>query len=123
VNSADFTGSSLESGATVNYSISIQNKGCARVLYQRPCMLVLIHDGTPVVLKSNLTDVRNLVPGASATELSGSFELPQDVAKNDQLAIWLPDNAVALQATPAYSIHLANTEISWENGYNVIYTF
>lgn len=123
INSADFTGSSLESGATVNYSISIQNKGCARVLYQRPCMLVLIHDGTPEVLKSNLTDVRNLVPGASATELSGSFELPQDVAKNDQLAIWLPDNAAGLQATPAYSIRLANEEVVWENGYNVIYTF
>lgn len=123
VNSADFTGSSLESGATVNYSISIQNKGCARILYPRPCQLVLIHDGTPVVLKSNLTDVRNLAPGADATILTGSFDLPQAVTRKDKLAIWMPDNAAALQATPAYSIHLANEEVVWENGYNVIYSF
>lgn len=123
INSADFTGSSLESGATVNYSISIQNKGCARVIYPRPCKLVLIHNGTPAVLKDNLTDVRNLAPGASATVLEGSFTLPQSVYKDDKLAIWLPDNATGLQATPAYSIHLANSDVTWENGYNIIHTF
>lgn len=123
INSADFTGSSLESGATVNYSISIQNKGCARVIYPRPCKLVLIHNGTPTVLKDNLTDVRNLAPGASATVLEGSFTLPQSVYKDDKLAIWLPDNATGLQATPAYSIHLANSDVTWENGYNIIHTF
>ncbi len=123
INSADFTGSSLESGATVNYSISIQNKGCARVIYPRPCKLVLIHNGTPAVLKDNLTDVRNLAPGASATVLEGSFTLLQNVYKDDKLAIWLPDNATGLQATPAYSIHLANSDVTWENGYNIIHTF
>ena len=123
INSADFTGSSLESGATVNYSISIQNKGCARVINSRPCELVLIHNGTPTVLKNNLTDVRNLVPGASATVLSGSFTLPQDVYQNDKLAIWMPDNAAGLQATPAFSIRLANSDVTWDSGYNVIHTF
>lgn len=123
LSAADFTGS-LTSGSTVNYSISIRNKGCARVIYPRPCMLVLLHNGTPVVLKDNLLNVRDLDPDAgSATVASGSFVLPQDVYKNDQLAIWLPDNAAGLQATPAYSIHLANNEVTWSDGYNIIHTF
>lgn len=113
----------LTSGSTVTYSIAIRNKGCARVIYPRPCQLVLIHNGTATVVKDNLTDVRNLVPGADATVIEGSFILPQNVYKNDALAIWLPDNDVDLRDTPAYSIHLANSDITWDEGYNIIHTF
>lgn len=113
----------LTSGSTVTYSIAIRNKGCARVIYPRPCQLVLIHNGTATVVKDNLTDVRNLVPGADATVIEGSFVLPQNVYKNDALAIWLPDNDVDLRDTPAYSIHLANSDITWDEGYNIIHTF
>lgn len=67
-------------------------------------------------------DVRNLSPGASATVLSSSFELPVRVADGDKLAIWMPDRTVSLQSTPAYSIRFANTDISWENGFNVLET-
>ena len=107
LNSANFTYSALTSGQSVNYSVSIQNKGCARVIYPRPCKLVLIHNGTATALVDNLLDVRSLAPDAAATVVSGSFTLPYTPSSGDQLAIWLPDNAEGLQSTAAYSIQPA----------------
>ena len=125
LNSANFTFSSLASGATINYSISIQNTGCAPVVYSRPFQLVLLRGSSaPVVLVDNLADVRTIAAGASeATVLQGSFNLPEGVATGDRLAIWLPDNAAGLRSNAAYSIHLANDEITWTDGYNILYTF
>ena len=122
VNSADITFTTLNSGATVNYSIAIQNKGKTTVIYPRPFKLVLVHNGEASVL-ADFGDVRDLAPGAAATTFSGSFTLPQNVMQYDQLAIWLPDNAAGLRSTPAYSIRLANSDVTWSNGYNVLYTF
>ena len=120
----DLTYSALTSGSTVNYSIKIKNTGSAPVYYPRPFKLVMLHSsGDPIVLVNNLCDVRNLAPGADYTTLSGSFDLTANVVSGDKLAIWLPDNAVGLRSNPAYSIRLANKEISWTNGYNVLYTF
>ena len=127
LNSADFTYSSLTSGSTVNYSISIQNKGCAPVMYARQLKLVVIHEGTATVVANNLMDVRNLAPGAAEpTVLNGSFSLPYSLSVGDQLAIWLPDADIldkGLDEIPAYSIRLANSDVTWSNGYNVLYTF
>lgn len=123
LDSADFSYLSLSAGSTMNYSISIKNKGCAPVIYPRPFKLVLLHGGSPVVLVDNLCDVRDIAPGASATDLDSSFTLPQTIVPGDKLAIWLPDNASGLQSNPAYSICLANSDITWEDGYNVLYTF
>lgn len=114
--------SSLAAGETVSYSIKMQNTGCAPVVYPRPFKLVILHGGTPTVLE-DLGDVREIAPGAGYTTLSGSFALPYAITAGDKLAIWLPDNASGLQSNAAYSIRLANTEVSWESGYNVIHTF
>ena len=125
VNSADITFTSLNSGATVNYSIAIQNKGKTTVIYPRPFKLVLVHNGEPSVL-ADFGDVRNLAPGAAATTFSGSVTLPQTVMQYDQLAIWLPDADIldnGLDEIPAYSIRLANSDVTWSNGFNVLYTF
>ncbi len=84
---------------------------------------MLIRDGVPTVVKDNLTDVRNIAPGADPTVLSDSFDLPYTVGKDDKLAIWLPDRSDGLQSNAAYSIRLANTEITWEDGYNVVKVF
>ena len=120
----DFTYPALTSGSTVNYSIKIKNTGSARVIYPRPFKLVLVHSaGDPTVLVDNLGNVRDLEPGADYTTLSGSFDLTVNVVNGDKLAIWLPDNAVGLQGNAAYSIHLANKEVKWENGYNVLWSF
>ena len=114
---------SLNSGATVNYSISVRNTGSAPVYYPRPFKLVLLHNGNPTVLVNDLGDIRNVAPGADAVTLSGSFTLQAAVASGDKLAIWLPDNATTLQSNALYSIHLANAETGWQNGYNILYTF
>ena len=111
------------SGSAVDYSISIKNNGSVRVIYPRPCKLVYIHLGTPTVVVDNLGDVRSLIPGADASTFSGSFDLPNNAEAGDKIAIWIPDNAAGLQSNPAYSIRLSNSDISWEGGYNVIYTF
>ena len=41
----------------------------------------------------------------------------------DKLAVWLPDAAEGLQSRSEYSIRLANSDVAWDSGYNVIYTF
>ena len=123
LNSADFTYSNLQAGSTVNYSLSIQNTGCAPVVYPRPFQLVVIHNDVATTVVSNLMDVRNLAGGADATSLSGAFTLPYSLSAGDKLAIWLPDNAAGLRSNAAYSIRLANSDVTWSGGYNVLYTF
>lgn len=120
---AAFSFTDWNSGSTVNYSISVENKGCAPVVYPRPFKLVLLRGGSSIVLADNLGDIRTVAAGASATEFAGSFTLPQTVVAGDKLAIWLPDNADALRSNAAYSIRFANSDVTWESGYNVIYTF
>lgn len=126
LNSADFTFDALTSGESVNYSISLQNKGSAPVIYSRPFKLVVIHNDAPTDLVTSLMDVRNLAPAASETMLSGSFTLPYSLSVGDKIAIWLPDADIldkGLDEIPAYSIRLANSDVTWDNGFNVLYTF
>ncbi|MBO4467082.1 MAG: DUF4832 domain-containing protein [Bacteroidales bacterium] len=126
LNSANFTFDALTSGQSVNYTISLQNTGCAPVIYSRPFKLVVIHDSAATVLVDDLMDIRNLSAGASATELTGSFELPFSLSVGDKLALWLPDPDPldnGLDENPAYSMRFANSDVTWSDGYNVIYTF
>lgn len=127
LNSVNLSFSNLNSGTSVNYSISIQNKGCAPVIYSRPFKLVLLHNGVSTAVVDNLMDVRDLAPGAAEpTVLNGSFTLPYSLTAGDQLAIWLPDADIldkGLDGIPAYSIRLANSDVTWSNGFNVLYTF
>lgn len=122
LNTVNMNYTGLTSGSTVNYSIAISNVGSAPVIYPRPFKLVLLHGGSPTVLVDNLGEIRNVAPDGSQT-FNGSFELPQTVAASDQLAIWMPDSADGLQGTPAYSIRLANSDVTWNSGYNIIHTF
>ena len=122
LNTVNLGYTALTSGSTVTYSIAMSNTGSAPVINKRPFKLVLLHEGTPTVLVANLGEIRSVAAGGSET-FSGSFELPQTVASSDQLAIWLPDSADGLQGTPAYSIRLANSDVTWSSGYNIIHTF
>lgn len=132
---ATITGDGLESGSTLNVSLTLENSGAARVVNERPMKLVLLHNGTPTVLKENVGDVR-LVPsgtlsGTTVTPGSLSYtftaNLSQNIVSGDQLALWLPDQDPqnqGLQSRSVYSIRLANNETTWtEGGYNVFYTF
>jgi len=113
---------SLASGSTLYYSFTISNTGSAPVVNERPFELVLMQSGTPEILSSDLGDIRTVAAGSTVT-FSGSLTLPVDVVSSDQLALWLPDDAAGLQATSAYSIRLANSAVTWSDGYNLIYTF
>ena len=125
------TGNGTTSGSTLDVSMTINNSGAARVINARPMKFVLLHNGTPTVLKDSDLEIR-LVPagtvsGTTVTPGSHTYTfqvtLPQDIVTGDKLAIWLPDNATGLQNRPDYSIRLANHETQWSNGYNVFYTF
>lgn len=123
LNSVDLEYPNLSSGSTVNYSIEMENVGSAPVIYPRPFKLVLLHNSTPYVLVDNLGEIRNVAPGGSAESFNGSFSLPQNIVAGDKLAIWLPDNATGLQSNALYSIRLANSDVTWTSGYNVIHIF
>ena len=114
----------LRSGSSVNFKIKISNTGSASVIYPRPCKLVLIHESTPTVLKDMTAayDVRSITPGSYHT-YDFDVTLPQNICEGDRLAIWMPDKTAGLQSTASYSIRLSNNGVSWENGYNVIFTF
>lgn len=124
LNSAKVTGTGWSSGTTLNFKLKISNTGSASVIYTRPCKLVLIHNGTATELKDMilLHDIRNIAPDSNYT-YDFNVSLPQDVMTGDKLAIWMPDNAAGLQYNAAYSIRLSNSDVKWENGYNVFYTF
>ena len=122
LNTVNLGYTALTSGSTVTYSIAMSNTGSAPVINKRPFKLVLLHEGTPTVLVANLGEIRSVAAGGSET-FSGSFSLPQNVVSGDKLAIWLPDNAAGLQSNASYSIRLANSDVTWSSGYNIIHTF
>ena len=123
LNSADFSMSGLGEGGAVNYTLKLTNTGCAPVLYARPFKLVRIRGGVAVELE-DLGDIRDISPAAGEVTISGSFTIPSGgFASDDKIAIWLPDNAENLRDTESYSIRLANSDVTWNGGYNVIYTF
>lgn len=122
LNTAQVTGSGWSNGTTLNFKLKISNMGSASVIYPRPCKLVLIHEGSATVLGDMGFDIRDIAPDDSHT-YDLNVSLPQDVMTGDKLAIWMPDNAAGLQSNAAYSIRLSNSDVKWENGYNVFYTF
>ena len=111
------------SGSTLTVSMKIKNSGAARVMNARPMKLVLLHGNTPVVLKSNVGDIRKVASNGGSYTYTVNVTLPQNIVAGDKLAIWLPDASTGLQDRPEYSIRLVNSDVTWSNGYNVFYTF
>lgn len=122
LDSATIAAESVSSGSTLNVSVKLNNSGAAPIINERPMMLVLLHNGTPTVLAEDLGDPRSVASQGTQT-FTANVTLSQDIAAGDQLALWLPDNATNLRSTPAYSVRLANTNVTWSNGYNIFYTF
>ena len=116
------TGTNFSSGSTITVRLKIHNSGAAPVINERPMKLVLIHNGTPVVLKSNCGEIRSVASGTTET-FTFNVTMPQSAVSGDKLALWLPDQADGLRDRPEYSIRLANSDVSWSNGYNILYTF
>ena len=120
--SARITGEGLTSGSSLSVSLTIDNSGAAPVVNERPMELVLLHDGSPIVLESNVGEIRQVASQGSKT-FTVTVTLPRDIVAGDKLALWLPDAATGLQSRPEYSIRLANSDVAWSSGYNVFYTF
>ena len=116
------TGTNFSSGSTITVRLKIHNSGAAPVINERPMKLVLIHNGTPVVLKSNCGEIRSVASGTTET-FTFNVTMPQSAVSGDKLALWLPDQADGLRDRPEYSIRLANSDVTWSNGYNILYTF
>lgn len=119
--SARIEGEGLTSGSSVGFSLTFHNSGAAPVMNARPMKLVLLHGGTATVL-ADVGEVR-LVASQASKSYTVTVTLPRDIVAGDKLAVWLPDAAEGLQSRPEYSIRLANSDVAWESGYNVIYTF
>ena len=116
------SGTALTGGNTVSISYTLNNSGAAPVINERPMKIAFLHGSTATVLASDYGDVRTVASNGSQS-FTASVTLPSSLSAGDKLAIWLPDNATALQDIPEYSIRLANNETTWSNGYNVFYTF
>ena len=116
------TGTDFSSGSTITVRLKIHNSGAAPVINQRPMKLVLIHNGTPVVIKDNCGEIRSVSSGTTQT-FTFNVTMPQSAVSGDKLALWLPDQASGLRSRSEYSIRLANSDVSWSNGYNILYTF
>ncbi|MFF5288844.1 DUF4832 domain-containing protein [Paractinoplanes globisporus] len=113
-------GNQATGGAAYTFSAHLVNDGYAGVIKPRPVFLVF-DDGTH---RYNVPlaglDPRTWKPGA-VTVPTQTVTLPDMVAGQYKLALWLPDQATGLRGNPAYSIRLADTGI-WDGGkgYNVL---
>jgi hypothetical protein len=117
------TGTDFSSGSTITVRLKIHNSGAAPVINERPMKLVLIHNSTPVILKDYCGEIRSVKSGTTET-FTFDVTMPQSaVSGRTTLALWLPDQADGLRDRPEYSIRLANSDVSWSNGYNILYTF
>ena len=119
---ARIEGEGLTAGSAVQFTMTLHNSGAAPVMNARPMKLVLLHGGAATILADQVGDIR-LVESLSSKSYAVTVTLPQDIVAGDRLALWLPDAAESLQSTPAYSIRLANSDVTWEAGYNVVYSF
>ncbi len=113
---------SLSPGGVMPLEIGVVNSGWASVLNPRPVFAVLDGPGGqfPIALSA---DPRTWESGQNAL-VSQSVTVPSNVpAGTYRLALWLPDEAIALRGDPRYSIRLANTG-TWDaaTGLNVLAT-
>ena len=116
------TGTDFSVGSTISVRLKIHNSGAAPVINERPMKLVLIHNGTPVILKDYCGEIRSVKSGTTET-FTFDVTMPQSAVSGDKLALWLPDKASGLRTRAEYSIRLANSDVTWSDGYNILYTF
>ena len=119
---ARIEGEGLAAESSLQFTLTFHNSGAAPVMNARPMKLVLLQDGSATVLADQVGDIR-LVESQSSKTFTVTVALPRDIVAGDKLALWLPDAAEPLQSTPAYSIQLANNDVAWDSGYNIVYTF
>ena len=137
----------LAAGKSITVSCTLQNRGAAPVIYQRPFMLVLLRGGSVVAELADLGDVRKVASNGGIRSFFAKFTIPAGgIQSGDKLALWLPDASAypdpstSIARLAVYAIHLANDhdidDTEWvtsnpsdlndptaTGGYNVFYTF
>ena len=116
--SADFN-EEVRPGGLLNLIVNINNSGFAALMNTRPLFVVLTGTDLPILTKLEL-DPRTWQPGASS--FTTSIRLPSKIDNGEySLALWLPDEAEALQSNPLYAVQFANEGV-WDEstGYNIL---
>ena len=107
-------------GTNFRVKFQIANQGFAAMYNARPLFAVL-DNGTSKYFFPLAVDPRQWVSGTTSA-VDYNLALPSGMAPGTYtLALWLPDEAVALRNSPAYTVRFANTGV-WDpaTGYNVI---
>jgi hypothetical protein len=108
-------------GGLLQLTVNLANSGFASLVNARTLYVVLVGQNSipPYTVKLEL-DPRTWQPGSSS--FTAKIRLPSRMAEGDyNLALWLPDEAEALQMNPLYAVQFANEE-TWEEatGYNIL---
>ena len=120
--SASYSGR-VHPGGILNLQVALQNSGYANLFNARPVYVVLKGQGLkgqgPDTNGLHLTallskvDPRTWAAGAAAS-FHAQLRVPANVpAGTYTLALWLPDAANSLKASPAYAVQLANDGV-WD---------
>jgi hypothetical protein len=118
--SAEFN-EQVRPGGLLQLTVNVSNAGFASLINPRPLYAVLIgRNGIPPYTVKLELDPRTWQPGSSS--FTAKIRLPSRMGEgNYNLALWLPDEAEALQTNPLYAVQFAN-EGTWEEatGYNIL---
>lgn len=116
--SADFN-EQVRPGGLLTLALSLVNRGFAAPVNPRPVYIVLQEPNSTFLTRLDL-DPRQWQPGDISFTLK--LRLPSNIAEGSyRLALWLPDEAEALQSNPWYALRFAN-ENTWDEktGYNLL---
>ena len=122
LSSAEFN-EQVRPGGLLRLTVNLANTGFASLINPHPVFIVVVgRDAARVYLdKVQLElDSRTWQPGRSG--FTASIRLPSEIEEGEyDLALWLPDEAQALQSNPLYAVRFANEGI-WEDstGYNML---
>jgi hypothetical protein len=107
-------------GGILRLKVSVTNRGYAAPFNPRKLFVVL--DGQTRVVAPLALDPRTFLPESGAIAVEALLRVPANLAPGEyRVALWLPDEAPALQTRPEYSIRLANEGV-WnaERGDNTL---
>jgi hypothetical protein len=113
--------SRVRPGGNFVLRVQLHNDGFASLYNERPVFVVLDDGANRYEVELESVDARRWAAGEDA-EWSAHLELPGNVPEGEYaLAVWLPDEAAALRANPAFNVRFAN-DAGWDpdQGYHVL---
>jgi hypothetical protein len=114
---------SVAPGGVLWLEVHLKNEGFASPFNARPLFAVVEGGGRRFTAQLEDVDPRRWLPGQE-TSFTAHLRVPADLAPGDyRLALWLPDEAAALEDRPDYAIRFANDGV-WDeaSGTNTVAT-